>query len=335
MNASAARQVRRDTPLRIAVVTSSYPSDPRDPNGHFVAAEAYALAAGGHSVTVLCPGQSRVDEQAPVRVIRLGASGLFAWPGALEQLRKRPWLLGAALPFAHRARKMLAELGPFERVVAHWIVPCGWPIAFDSDASLEVVAHGSDVRLLLGLPAPLRRYVLAALLRHGAQFRFVSHELRNALVAQSPELAARSSVRASDIVVDGAPNRAQARRQLGIAARTRLCVVVARLVPAKRVAVALGALALVPSCSVVVVGDGPEREPLVRDFPGARFVGHLPRDRTLAWIAAADLLISASRREGAPTVVREARALGVPVVAAPAGDLEQWSAADPEIVLVR
>jgi teichuronic acid biosynthesis glycosyltransferase TuaC len=321
--------------LRIAFVTSSYPSHPSDPSGHFVAAEARALAASGHSVTVLCPGESPVDEQAPVRVIRLGAGQLFAWPGALAQLRRRPWTLAAATPFVRRARKMLQELGPFDRVVAHWIVPCGWPVAFDSGAPLEVVAHGSDVRLLLGLPAPCRRYVLAALLRRCARFRFVSHELRDALVAQSPDLAARSEVRASDIVVDGVPDRLEARRQLGVAPETRLCVVVARLVPAKRVRVALGALALIPECSVVVVGDGPEREPLARHFPEGRFVGHLPRDRTLAWIAAADVLISASRREGAPTVVREARALGVPVVAAPAGDLERWSAADPEILLVR
>jgi teichuronic acid biosynthesis glycosyltransferase TuaC len=321
--------------VRIAFVTSSYPSDPLDPSGHFVAAEAAALAAQGHSVTVLCPGESRVDEQDPVRVIRLGAGRLFAWPGALEQLRRRPWALAAAVPFVRRARKRLRELGPFDRVVAHWIVPCGWPIAFDSVAPLEVVAHGSDVRLLLGLPAPLRRYVLGALLRGGVRFRFVSHELRNALVAQSPELASRSKVRASDIVVDDVPNRAEARRQLGVAPAARLCVVVGRLVSAKRVAVALGALELLPSSTVVVVGDGPEREPLARGFPGARFVGHLSRDRALAWIAAADLLVSASRREGAPTVIREARALGVPVVAAPAGDLEQWSAADPEIVLVR
>jgi teichuronic acid biosynthesis glycosyltransferase TuaC len=51
-------------------------------------------------------------------------------------------------------------------------------------------------------------------------------------------------------------------------------------------------------------------------------------------MAAADVLVSASREEGAPTVVREARALGVPVVAVPCGDLATWAAADPGIALV-
>ena len=55
---------------------------------------------------------------------------------------------------------------------------------------------------------------------------------------------------------------------------------------------------------------------------------------TLAWIAAADLLVSASRDEGAPTVVREARLLGTPVLAARAGDVERWAAQDPGITLL-
>jgi glycosyltransferase involved in cell wall biosynthesis len=40
------------------------------------------------------------------------------------------------------------------------------------------------------------------------------------------------------------------------------------------------------------------------------------------------VLVSASRHEGSPLVVREARALGVPVVACPSGDLEQWARDD-------
>jgi glycosyltransferase involved in cell wall biosynthesis len=83
-----------------------------------------------------------------------------------------------------------------------------------------------------------------------------------------------------------------------------------------------------------VVGDGPERATLQQRYPNVRFVGHLRRDRALTWIAAADLLLSASRQEGSPTVVREARALGVPVVATRAGDLEAWSRNDSGIVVV-
>lgn len=321
--------------MRIALISSSYPNDPLDASGHFVAAEAQALAARGHHVTVLCPGERGIEQQPRLRVVRLGATELFAWPGALDQLRRRPWVLPAAFTFVQRARKAIEDLGPFDRIVAHWIVPCGWPIASELDAPLEVVAHGSDVRLLLRLPAPFRRHVLGTLLRRGAKFRFVSHALQRALATDTPELAAHSTVRPSDIIVEGVPTRHDARRRLGLHPELLLFVVVARLVPDKRVRVGLEALALVPRSKVVVVGEGPEHDVLLRDFPDVRFAGHLPRDQTLAWIAAADVLVSTSRQEGAPTVVREARALGVPVVAAPAGDLEQWSAEDPGIVLVR
>ncbi|HEX6765805.1 MAG TPA: glycosyltransferase, partial [Polyangiaceae bacterium] len=86
--------------------------------------------------------------------------------------------------------------------------------------------------------------------------------------------------------------------------------------------------------SVVVVGDGPERATLERDFPHARFVGLLGRERALLWLAAADALLVASRDEGAPSVVREARALGTPVVALEAGDLREWQRSDPGLFVV-
>ena len=69
-------------------------------------------------------------------------------------------------------------------------------------------------------------------------------------------------------------------------------------------------------------------------FPEATFVGQLPRAVALEWLAAADVLVSASREEGAPTVVREARALDVPVVARASGDLELWSREDPELFVI-
>jgi glycosyltransferase involved in cell wall biosynthesis len=65
------------------------------------------------------------------------------------------------------------------------------------------------------------------------------------------------------------------------------------------------------------VGDGPEKGRLEaharRLGLDTRFVGRTSRADALAWIAAADSLLHASRDEGLSTVVREAEALGVPV----------------------
>jgi glycosyltransferase involved in cell wall biosynthesis len=93
------------------------------------------------------------------------------------------------------------------------------------------------------------------------------------------------------------------------------------------------ALSRAPS-RIVVLGDGPLAPALARLDPSVTALGQRLRPEALAWIAAADLVVSASRNEGAPTVIREARALGVPVLAVPAGDLRAWAATDPGIELI-
>jgi len=112
-------------------------------------------------------------------------------------------------------------------------------------------------------------------------------------------------------------------------------LIVGRLIPEKRVEVALRAAELVPHGRIVVIGSGPELESLRAQFPDVDFLGQLPRLEVLLWMRAADVVLSTSRHEGAPTVVREARALGVPVVACEAGDLIEWAQHDPDLWIVR
>ena len=321
--------------MRIAIVTTSYPSSAGDPSGHFVAAEADVLAARGNRVTVLAPGRRGARLESNPTVVRVADGQAFGWPGALARLRHRPHRLLGAMDFVRAARRELALLGPFDRVIAHFIVPCAWPIAVASDAPLEVVAHGSDVRLLLALPRKLCTALIRGLLRRGACFRFVSAELRHALAERSglPELTG-ARVLASPIDLGEVLPHRSARSLIRAWPGERLIVVISRLIEQKRVDVALSAALLVPNARIVVIGDGPERARLERLFDGVRFTGRLPRPDALCWLSAADLLLCASRREGAPTVVREARALGVPVVAVPAGDLAAWAALDPGITLV-
>ena len=79
----------------------------------------------------------------------------------------------------------------------------------------------------------------------------------------------------------------------------------------------------------------PELTATEREFIGASKSLERRRNRRLRWIAAADLLISTSLEEGAPTAVREAVALGVDVVACPAGDLEAWAESEPLLWVTR
>ncbi len=313
---------------RSVIVTTSYPASPGDPSGHFVAAEVAERRARGERVTVLAPRVSESNGHEDADVRWLPAYGAFGWPGALARLRERPLRLLGVVRFVLAARRELARLGDADRVVAHFILPCAWPIAARrARPPLEIVAHGSDVRLLARLPAPLRRHIARRLA--GAEVRCASDELRRALAAAlGPLPQPKLRVEPPALTLPPSRTRAGARAELGLDADERVVVVVGRLVAGKRVDVALRAASLIPRARTAVVGDGPERTALERRFPAARFIGRVTRPTALAWLTAADVLLSASLQEGAPSVVREARALGTRVVALAAGDLLAWAERD-------
>jgi glycosyltransferase involved in cell wall biosynthesis len=334
---------------RIVVVTSSYPAYFDDPSGHFVASDVRRRRAAGHEVLVLAPRTTNarstglgpeppddtVTGPSGERIAWLAAGDAFGWPGVMARLAERPTRAAGVLSFVARVRSVLRRAGPWDRLIAHFVVPSVWPVADGLSPAplLEGVAHGSDVRLAARLPAVVRRRIASTLARF--DLRCASEDLRSEVETTFGREVARSArVEPPPLDLPSSLGRADARRELGFPERERLLVVAGRLVAGKRAHVALRAARLVPGASVVVVGDGPERATLERDFPDARFVGRVGRARALAWLAAADALVVASREEGAPSVVREARALGTPVIALPAGDLESWQRNDPGLVVV-
>ncbi len=87
----------------------------------------------------------------------------------------------------------------------------------------------------------------------------------------------------------------------------------------------LAKIGLTPA--VTIVGDGPEREKLeglAADLPNVRFAGGLPHDRIPEVLSNATLFVLPSvdlegQAEGAPTVLMEAMAAGLPIVTTDAG----------------
>lgn len=335
-NATAARRER------IVVITSSYPAYAGDASGHFVQAEVNELRAEGHEVIVVAPRPvvepTHRDVFIEPGVRWLEAGGAFGWPGVTARLRENPLRIGGVARFVYRAVRELDAIGDVDRVVAHFLLPSAFPVLAWSRLRaqrVEVVAHGSDARLFARLPAPARRRV-ARLLRHRTtQLRCTSQELERLLEgALGSSFLGSVVVAASPVSISGTPARADARSLLGIAEDARLIVIVARLVADKRVDVALRAAALVANARAVVVGDGPLRAELERCFPHVTFTGHVERSRALTYIAAADVVLSASLFEGSPTVVREARLLDTAVVALRAGDLPERYQDDPGVIVV-
>jgi teichuronic acid biosynthesis glycosyltransferase TuaC len=291
--------------MRIAIVTTSWPETDEDPAGHFVRTSARVLERQGHEVKVVSP--------------RPG--GAFGWPGTAARLRQRPLRAIEATRWVLAAPGKVARLDA-DLVVAHWAVPCAWPIGVAGSRRLEVVSHGGDVRLLVFLPRPARYRIVHAIASRAATWTFVSEALRRDLL-WSLEGSAREDVeriaRVAAPLLELPDVRDAVRLLRGELGATRAAVSVGRLVASKRVDRAIEHVARTRDVDVlVVVGDGPERarlEKLARARGvDARFVGAVGRPEALAWIGAAEELLHASAAEGLSTVVREAEALGTRVV---------------------
>jgi len=296
--------------VRIAVVTTSWPRFEGDPSGHFVATEVRALT-------------QRSDVGKAPEVVVIHAEGeAFGWPGLAARVKESPLRLVGAAAWVVEARRKIRE-GEFDAVVAHWAVPCAWPIATPSAAgrwALHVVSHGGDVRALARMPRPLGGRLVRHIAERAETWRFVSAALLDSLLAVLPPATKRTLARIARVgpsPIDVAPPSAEAvaakRREIGVP----FSVCVARLVASKRVHAAL-AWAAESGRVLVVVGDGPERASLeaLAKMCHARvhFTGTTSRPDALAWIAASEELVQPSREEGLSTVIREAEALRVRVV---------------------
>jgi glycosyltransferase involved in cell wall biosynthesis len=127
----------------------------------------------------------------------------------------------------------------------------------------------------------------------------------------------------------GPADRAALRRSIGWSVDGRYVLTAARLTAWKGVDFLIDAVAQIPDITLVVAGDGPERDGLVRRAAargsGVTFDGALVREALSVRIRAADYLALYSGYEGLSHVLLEALRAGTPVIASDRGG-------NPEIV---
>jgi glycosyltransferase involved in cell wall biosynthesis len=124
------------------------------------------------------------------------------------------------------------------------------------------------------------------------------------------------------------------RAEHDIPAGAKVLLYVGRLEREKRVDVLLRAFAELKAhkksagkdFQLLLVGDGRKRselEGLVSELKlgGVRFMGALPHDKVADVMNTADVFVLCSAFEGSPTVIKEALACGLPVVATKVGDI--------------
>jgi glycosyltransferase involved in cell wall biosynthesis len=123
------------------------------------------------------------------------------------------------------------------------------------------------------------------------------------------------------------PSREQLRKELELDGN--VLVFAGRLGPQKALDVALRALASTPDVTLVVAGEGPDRDALERraaelELDGrVRFLGGVPRGVVLRLFRAADASLLPSAWENFPHSVVESLAVGCPVIATAVGGVPE------------
>jgi glycosyltransferase involved in cell wall biosynthesis len=118
------------------------------------------------------------------------------------------------------------------------------------------------------------------------------------------------------------PTREEARAALGVAGP--MLAFAGRLGRQKALEVGLEAVSRVAGVSLLVAGDGPERDEMERlASDSTRFLGPLPRYEVLRLFRAADASLLSSTWENFPHTVVESLAVGTPVIATRVGGVAE------------
>lgn len=228
-------------------------------------------------------------------------------------------------------RRLQAECGDFDLIDAHYFYPDGVAAVMIGRLlrkPVVVTARGTDINLI-PRHRLARRMILSAA-RHAAGIIAVSQALKDELVALGVPASRVTTLRNGvDLQKFFAADRAAMRAKLSLEGPTLLSV--GWLIERKGHHLVIGALPFLPRHSLLVAGEGPEREALKRlsveigVADRVRFLGQIHHDQLAEIYSAADALVLASSREGWPNVLLEAMACGTPVVAS-----NVWG--NPEIV---
>jgi teichuronic acid biosynthesis glycosyltransferase TuaC len=128
-------------------------------------------------------------------------------------------------------------------------------------------------------------------------------------------------------------DKRELRVQLGLPVESRLVLFVGELLRTKGIETLVQAASqLAKDTSVVVVGDGPYRE-IVRHAPGCTWVPPVSNDDVPKYLNAADLMVLPTHAEGMPTVLVEAGATGLPVLATAVSSIPDLLADDRGLLI--
>jgi glycosyltransferase involved in cell wall biosynthesis len=305
--------------VRVVFVTHNYPRWPGDVSGAFLATLAGALLRRGHEVRVIAPsdaGKGGASEQGGVKIERVRyavpARETLAYSGRMQEAVRTPGGLVALLDLWRAFRRAVRrELrGGADVIHAHWWIPAG--LALPRGAPTILTSHGTDAALLPR--SAIARALARPVFRRAAVVTAVSKELSGWIQTATGRHIPKEYVQPMPVDTTGWP---WTEGDGG-------AITIARLVPQKRVHLAVEAIAalrdLGHAMGLTVVGDGPER-PALQALAARRgvadlvhFAGRVPPEQIPAALARAEIMLLPAQGEGFGLAAAEAFMVGVPVV---------------------
>ncbi len=312
--------------MRIAIFSALYPPHLGGVE-RFTQSLARHLAARGDEVRVVTSALAGEDageerDEAGFTITRLASRVLL--DGRLPLVR-----------LTDSVRDELADLAMWkpERILVNTrfypLSLAGAALGSREGADTLVLDHGSDYLTIdnPSLDVAIRGYERAVtrhLVKGGARFAGIS--------AKSAEWLAEFGITCDLVVpnaIDAAAFRAERtprgfRRELGISEVAPLVAYVGRFTAAKGADIALEAARMLPSTRFVLAGSGALEEELRERAPkNLAVLGPLSHGDLSALLAEATILALPSESEGFATVLLEAGAWGVPIVATEVGGVDE------------
>jgi glycosyltransferase involved in cell wall biosynthesis len=317
--------------MRILCFSSLFPNHEQPSHGVFVENRLRHLVASGQvEARVVAPipwfpfskgfGEWSAYARAPFFEIR---HGLPVWHPRYVTIPKigMNWAPGLMAAGVRETMRAMAKEWDFDIIDAHYFYPDGVAaaqIAQELGKPLVITARGTDLNLIPQYAKPRQMIVETANQAEGLVT--VCQALKDALfelgIADERVTVLRNGV---DLTLFSPKDRQAARDHWGVGGPTLLSV--GQLIERKGHHLIIEALVGLPHVSLLIAGDGPERERLNRVAESCgvasrvRFLGRVNHADLPGLYSAADLLVLASSREGWANVLLEAMACGTPVAA--------------------
>jgi glycosyltransferase involved in cell wall biosynthesis len=311
--------------VKVVVVSGIWPPDVGGPASHAPALAA-ALLDAGHAVEVVTTADHAPEARPyPVRWISRARSAPLRHLAVAREVARA----------ARRSDRVYATSMVRRSALGAAVARRPLVVKLVSDEAFERAARSGGFGGTLeefqahqgGARARFLRATRTAALRRATRVIVPSAYLRDLAVGWGLPLDRFVVVPNPAPSLPALPARDDARAELGLNGFT--LATAGRLTRQKALGDALEAVARVDGVSLVVAGDGPERQVLEHRAAAlgvaerVRFVGPLSRDQVLTLYRASDAALSTSAWENLPHSVVEALAVGTPVLATAVGGVPE------------